>query len=181
MRWLHEPPSWRTEGATIIVQAGAQTDFWRKTHDSGVRDSGHFYYQKVTGDFTAQVKVIGQYADLYDQAGLMVRLDETIWLKCGIEFVNGVQYASSVVTHDWSDWAIRPLDTPPAIWLRVVRHGGSIQVSFSIDGAHYDMIRQAYLTEEPTISVGVMLAAPKGQGFTARFEDFAVAASGGHR
>ncbi len=180
MHWLHEPSTWRTEGTTIVARADAHTDFWRKTHDSGMRDSGHFCYEQVTGDFTADVKVVGQYADLYDQAGLMVRLDETTWLKCGIEFVKGVQYASSVVTRDWSDWAIRPLDKPPAIWLRVVRHGASIEVSFSTDGAHYDLIRQAYLTAEPTVSVGVMLAAPKGKGFMARFEDLVITATGGH-
>ena len=171
MKWLNEPPVWRIDGGAVTVTAAAKTDFWRKTHDGGLRHSGHFYYQEVTGDFTAQVKVAGQYADLYDQAGLMVRLDEATWLKCGIEFVNGVQYASSVVTRDWSDWAIRPLDNPAAIWLRVVRHGGTLEVFVSTDGSRFDMIRQAYLSDEPTLAVGLMIAAPTGTGFTARFDD----------
>ena len=34
----------------------------------------------------------------YDQAGLMVRLDPQHWLKCGIEYVDGRQCASAVVT-----------------------------------------------------------------------------------
>jgi len=174
MYWLNEPPSWRADDNTISAQAGEKTDFWRKTHDSGMRDSGHLYYETVTGDFTAQVKVAGQYADLYDQAGLMVRLDETTWLKCGIEFVGGVQYASSVVTRDWSDWAICPLANPPAIWLRVVRHGGTVEVSVAVDGSKYEMIRQAFLTDEPAVSVGLMFAAPTGKGFAVRFEDFSV-------
>ena len=174
MHWLNEPPSWRADGNTISAQAGRKTDFWRKTHDSGVRDSGHFYYETVSGDFTASVKVSGQYADLYDQAGIMVRQDETTWLKCGIEFVGGVQYASSVVTRDWSDWAIRPLPNPPAIWLRVARHGGTVEVYISLDGLKYEMIRQAYLTDEAALSVGLMFAAPAGNGFAVRFEDFTV-------
>ena len=33
----------------------------------------------------------------------MVRLDEANWLKCGIEFVEGVQQVSAVVTRDYSD------------------------------------------------------------------------------
>ena len=174
MYWLNEPPSWRADGNTISAQAGQKTDFWRKTHDGGQRDSGHFYYEMVRGDFTAQAKVIGQYGALYDQAGLMVRLDETTWLKCGIEFVKGVQYASSVITHGWSDWAILPLDNPEAIWLRVVRHGGTIEVYFSLDGAAYSLIRQGYLTEEAKVYVGLMICAPTGQGFAARFEDFGI-------
>ncbi|MCD6289625.1 MAG: DUF1349 domain-containing protein [Anaerolineae bacterium] len=174
MRWHNEPPRWRVEDHVITMTTGPQTDFWRKTYDGGVRDSGHFYYQPVTGDFTAQVKVIGQYSDLYDQAGLMVRLDETTWMKCGIEFVDGVQHASVVVTRDWSDWSILPLDNPPAIWLKIVRRGPTVEVYYSLDGEAYTLIRQAFLTEKPDVSVGVMAAAPTGGGLTVTFEEFSV-------
>lgn len=174
MQWHNEPLAWRADGDVLIVTAGAKTDFWRKTHDSGVRDSGHFYFRPVTGDFVAQVKVSGQYAALYDQAGLMVRLDETTWLKCGIEYVNGVQYASTVVTRDWSDWSIRPLDNPPAIWLKLERHGATMQVYVSTDGVAFEMIRQAYLSEQATQLVGPMLAAPTGDGFAVRFDGLSI-------
>lgn len=174
MQWFNEPPEWRLDGNTLTARAGAQTDFWRKTHDGGVRDHGHLYYQVVEGDFTAQVKVAGDYTDLYDQAGLMLRLDPTVWLKCGIEYVHGVQHASVVVTHDWSDWSVVPLENPPAIWLRVVRHGPTVEVHYSLDGLSYVMIRQAYLTESPSLWVGPMLAAPTGGGFVAAFEGFRV-------
>ena len=49
------------------------TDFWRKTHYGFIRDNGHFGYVAVQGDFSAEVKVMGGYRDLYDQAGLMLR------------------------------------------------------------------------------------------------------------
>lgn len=88
---------------TISITSGQRTDFWRKTHYGFIRDDGHFYYEQVKGDFIVEVKVSGQYEELYDQAGLMVRLDEANWLKCGIEFVEGVQQVSAVVTRDYSD------------------------------------------------------------------------------
>jgi regulation of enolase protein 1 (concanavalin A-like superfamily) len=174
MNWYHEPPSWWAKGNTIAITTGPRTDFWRKTHDGGIRDHGHFYYRPVTGDFMAQVKVTGHYTDLYDQAGMMVRLDEATWMKCGIEFVHGVQHASVVVTRDWSDWSVLPLPNPPAIWLRVVRYGPTIEVYYSLNGQAYTMIRQAFLTEVPTVQVGVMAAAPTGNGFSVTFEDFSV-------
>jgi regulation of enolase protein 1 (concanavalin A-like superfamily) len=34
------------------------------------------------------------------------------------------------------------------------------------------MLRQTYLTEALTIKVGLMIAAPKGDGFAAQFENF---------
>ncbi len=174
MPWHNPPPTYLVDGGTINAQAAARTDFWRKTHNGELRDDGHFFYENVSGDFVASVKVIGQYAALYDQAGLMVRQDETTWLKCGIEFVNGVQMASAVVTRDYSDWSIRPLANPPAVWLRVARHGGTIEVYVSLDGVAYEMIRQAHLSDAPTLQVGVMFCAPTGPGFAVRFENFAI-------
>ena len=117
MRWYNEPKTWAATGDTITVTADRTTDFWRKTHYGFIKDDGHFYYQERTGDFRCDVKVIGQYATLYDQAGLMVRVDETTWIKCGIEFVDGIQHVSAVVTRDFSDWSVVPLPGNPARYL----------------------------------------------------------------
>jgi regulation of enolase protein 1 (concanavalin A-like superfamily) len=173
--WLNEPRSWTIEGNTITVTSDARTDFWRKTHYGFIRDSGHFHYQPVTGDFVAEVNIKGKYNDLYDQAGLMVREDETTWLKCGVEFVEGKQFASAVITRDYSDWSVVPLaDNPLSIWMRVVRHGSSIEVFYSLNGIDYTMIRTAYLTTEPTVNVGIMCASPTGNGFMTVFEHLGI-------
>ena len=124
-------------------------------------------------NFTAEVKVIGQYKTLYDQAGLMVRQDEITWLKCGIEFVDGVQHISAVVTRDYSDWSVVPLvHHPTFLWLRVKREGPAIEVKYSLDGEQYTMLRLSYLTEAETLQVGVMCASPEGDGFPITFEEF---------
>ena len=135
MHWYNEPAVWAANGDTVTVTAEPGTDFWRKTHYGFIRDNGHFYYQEVAGDFRCEVKVSGGYAALYDQAGLMVRLDAETWLKCGIEFVEGVQYVSAVVTRDFSDWSVVALPgSPAALWLRVVRTGPAIEISYALDG-----------------------------------------------
>lgn len=172
MKWLNEPTHWNFENNSLTVTSDPNTDFWRKTHDDGIRDNGHFFSQSVVGDFRVRVKVSGQYRDLYDQSGLMVRQDETYWLKCGIEFVEGQQYASAVVTRDFSDWSILPVENPQSLWFQCEREGRTITVSYSLDGTEYQMIRQCTLTDEPELHVGMMLASPKGNGFKALFEDF---------
>jgi regulation of enolase protein 1 (concanavalin A-like superfamily) len=173
MQWHNEPPAWTVQDGTIQVTAGPKTDFWRKTHYGFIRDNGHFYYRQVEGDFIAEVKVGGAYTTLYDQAGLMVRVDEANWLKCGIEFVDGVQQASAVITRDFSDWSVAPLThNPPSIWLRVRRKAEAVEVSYSFDGELYTMLRMAYLTPAEIVQVGPMCAAPEGNGFPAIFEGF---------
>jgi regulation of enolase protein 1 (concanavalin A-like superfamily) len=104
MKWLNEPPEWRDENGILSVTTGAKTDFWRETHYGFIRDDGHLRYEWVEGDFTASVAFRGDYRALYDQAGLMVRLDDRNWVKAGIEFVGDRQRLSVVVTRDFSDW-----------------------------------------------------------------------------
>ena len=174
MEWLNEPPEWTDQDGMITVHTGPQTDFWRTTHYGFIRDSGHFYYRTVAGDFTAEVEVRGRYRDLYDQAGLMVRQDAHTWMKCGIEFVEGVQQASAVVTREYSDWSVAPLTAhPPAIRLRVVRRGAALEVSYGFAGAPETLLRLAYLAEGP-LQVGPMCASPDGTGFDVTFAGFTV-------
>lgn len=175
MEWYNEPPFWQIQDNIITVTSGAKTDFWRHTHYGFMRDSGNFFYQQVQGDFIAEVKISGQYQDLYDQAGIMVRLDELNWLKCGIEFVEGVQQVSAVVTRDYSDWSVVPMpQNPSSLWLRLTRRGTAIEVQYSLDGERYQMLRLAYLTPVEQLSVGVMCASPEGNGFSTIFENLKI-------
>ena len=175
MQWFNEAKSWQVEGNRVVITADPKTDFWRKTLHGFVVDNGHLYYEEVTGDFSVIVKVTGDYRVLYDQAGLMLRVDEKTWVKCGIEFMEGTQYASAVVTRDFSDWSIVPLDgSPTSVWFRVKRIKEAVEVAFSLDGKDYTMFRQAYFTENETIQVGLTVASPTGEGFQATFENFEV-------
>ncbi|CAF3866292.1 unnamed protein product, partial [Rotaria magnacalcarata] len=113
--WFNEPKKWSNNGSTISVHTDGKTDFWRKTHYGFERDNGHFYYRSFPGEqaLTATVNVRGKYTILYDQGGLMLRIDEKNWIKCGVEYVEGNQFASVVVTvNGWSDWSVVPISSP---------------------------------------------------------------------
>ncbi len=175
MQWYNEPPVWQILTDGVQLTTGAQTDFWRKTHYGFIRDNGHFYYQTVTGDFTATVKITGQYQVLYDQAGLMVRENEMTWLKCGIEFVESVQNVSAVVTRDFSDWSVVPLLHPPAsLWLRLHRRAEAIEIQYSLDGTRYQLLRLTHLTHTNTLDVGIMAASPQGDGCKINFSELTI-------
>jgi uncharacterized protein len=174
-QWINEPKVWKREGSVLTIHAEPKTDFWRKTYFGYITDNGHILGHKVTGDFRATVNVAGKYAAQYDQAGLMVRQDSTVWMKCGVEFVDGTQHVSSVFTREFSDWAGVPRHEPvDSLWFRLVRKGSSLTFSFSVDSKTYTEVRQGYLTEAATVLVGVMAAAPEGQGFAATFKDLRI-------
>lgn len=175
MQWLNEAQNWQEDGDSLIVQCEGKTDFWRVTRHDFIKDDAHFYYEDVEGDFTVTVKITGEYASLYDQAGLMIRENETVWMKCGIEYLDAVQQASAVITRDFSDWSIVPLsDNPATIWIQAKRIAETIEVYYSRDGENFRMIRQGYLSTAASLQVGMMCAAPTGDGFEVRFENFSL-------
>jgi regulation of enolase protein 1 (concanavalin A-like superfamily) len=177
MRWLNAPKKATVSGTNVQVQVEGGTDFWRVTHYGFIRDNGHFYYQEQEGDFLAKVKVIGNYQELYDQAGLMIRLDEKNWIKTGIEYVKGVQNVSAVVTREVSDWSVVPRqDSPKAVWLTLLRKGDYVEIQYSFDNKDFKMLRLAYFPPTPgrKVQIGLMCAAPDGKGFPVQFENFSV-------
>ncbi len=175
MQWFNPPPSWKDEAGCLKVTTGPKTDFWRKTHYGFINDNGHFYYQEVRGDFRAEAKITGAYRELYDQAGLMLRIDAENWIKTGIEFFDGLQHASAVVTRDFSDWSVVRLPQPPAsLWLRVERKAEAVNIFYSVDGQQYWLLRSAYLPPTDSIQVGPVCASPTGQGFEAVIEDMKI-------
>ncbi len=175
MKWLNEPKQWTEQDEVVTLNADPKTDFWRLTHDGLVRNNGHFYYQDVEGDFRCEVTLEGSYRDLYDHAGLMLRLDDTTWLKCGVEFVDGIQQASVVVTRNFSDWSVvTMINHPKSVRLRLERGEGTVTTSYALENEEYTMLRQSYLTEAHTLQMGMMCAAPKGGGFPATFRDFSI-------
>jgi len=175
MQWLNEPPAWQARAVRLEATTASKSDFWRKTNYGFIRDNGHFYYQEVQGDFSVELRVSGRYEALYDQAGLMLRVDEENWIKTGIEFFDGRQHASAVVTREFSDWSVVVLeDYPPCIWLRVTRKNEAVEIFYSLDGQKYSLLRLAYLVPAALTLVGPMCASPDGPGFTTVFEGFQV-------
>jgi regulation of enolase protein 1 (concanavalin A-like superfamily) len=122
MTWLNPPAAVAGGPESLTVTTGPNTDFWRETFYGFIRHSGHHLAHPVRGDFTARVTVTADYQALYDQAGLMLRLSDTHWIKAGIEHTDGQPVFSTVVTNGQSDWAALPLSFPASpITLRLSR------------------------------------------------------------
>ena len=171
MTWLNEPAHVHYSEGVLSARSRGKTDFWRKTFYGYINDNGHFMHLPVTGDFTFQARIDGNYSALYDQAGLMVRLDEKRWMKCGSELVDNKRWASVVFTHDFSDWStLEDLTQRGAVYWRVVRQKDSIEAKCSLDGEKYITVRQGYFPAREKVLVGVMCCSPEGQGFDATFD-----------
>jgi hypothetical protein len=175
--WLNEPPVWREESGVLNVTTGEKTDFWRRTFYGFTHDNGHFRYRPVEGDFSAEVTIAADYKALYNQAGLMLRVDERNWLKAGIEYTDGAMHFSAVVTRDdFSDWSVLALPEAArhGLDLRLTRHAEALRIQSRLPGSQWGMARLAMLPMPDRVSVGPMCCTPERGGLQVTFRDFAI-------
>lgn len=177
LEWLNEPEQWSLQANRLQVRTDEKTDFWRETHYGFIRDSGHFLFLETAGDFTAQVKIQGQFSHLYDQAGLMVRLDDRQWVKAGAEISDGMALLSSVLTSDQSDWATGSFPgDPSAFWIRATVSQGVLRLQVSVDGLHWPLVRIASFPIVSSYQVGPFCCTPERGGLDVEFSEFHVTA-----
>lgn len=173
--WLNEPGQWRLADGRLDVVTDRGTDFWQATHYGFARDSGHFLGVATAGDFTAQLRIRADYTELYDQAGIMVRLDPLRWVKAGIELSDGRAMLGSVLTDGRSDWATGAFAGDPGdLWLRATVAQGVLRLQHSTDGRHWPLVRLAPFPVAERYLVGPMCCTPERSGLQVRFSDFTV-------
>ena len=175
MQWFNEPEKWTVENQALSMFVTPKSDYWRISHYGFTVDDAPFYYALYGGEFEVKVKITGDYKNRFDQAGLMLRIDEQNYIKAGIEFVDGVYNLSTVVTHKTSDWSVIALEKPvPFIWIKAVRRLDAVEVFYSFDDKTYTMMRNAWMQDNTPMMVGVMGACPDGDGLNVKFENFKV-------
>jgi hypothetical protein len=180
LEWMNEPPRWGVDAARRVLwmEPAAGTDFWRKTHYGFEVDNGHVLACAAPRDRAWVLTTHVRFAPVhqYDQAGLMVRVSPTCWLKASVEYEpDGPSRLGAVVTNggysDWStqDWPVNLRE----VWLRVRREiGGDYIVESTRDTAQWTQIRVAHLMEDAdgaAIRAGLYACSPKGAGFRAEF------------
>ena len=107
----------------------------------------------------------------------MVRVDETAWVKAGIELSDGEACLGSVLTVGQSDWATAVHTGPSSrLYLRVTVEKGVLRIQWSQDGLRWPLLRLCPFPQAPAYLVGPMACSPEGSGLTVRFSEFQIGA-----
>ena len=175
--WKNDPASANLEeGVGLRVIPKSNTDFWCKTFREPTvkRTSGHALLHKVPDSLqTWCVEVVFTLNPQvrYDQAGVMVYVDGSHWLKAGIEVEGGKPRMSCVVTDRESDWNYLTWPCTDNIQVRI--HGAMFngvcecKVEYLDEGKHeWCFLREGpiSLPKGASMSVGCMCCAPKKEG-----------------
>jgi uncharacterized protein len=173
--WLNEPKRWSTQGEGLRIVTDKATDFWCETHYGFTRDSGHFLGFPTADAFTAELRVQGDFHALYDQAGIMVRIDAHHWVKAGIELSDGRAMLASVLTDGRSDWATAPYEHDAGdFWVRATVANGVLRLQVSADGRLWPLMRLAPFAKATSYLVGPMACTPERTGLNVTFPTFRV-------
>ncbi|MEF2071343.1 DUF1349 domain-containing protein [Consotaella aegiceratis] len=174
-RWINEPPEWAHDDTGLTLTTAGKTDFWRQTFYGFEPHTGHFFGAPVAGDFTAYLTFEAAYETLYDQAGLMLRIDDEHWIKAGIEFSDGAANFSVVVARGRSDWsAVRVADVSGLQTLRMTRIADAVLVHFRDAGGGWQFLRLADFAPPGEAALGPMACTPQRAGLRVRFESLTV-------
>lgn len=108
--WWTAPKMAREDGPRLIVAAIEGSDFWEKTLYGFQHSSGHALLAPWQSNVAVEVSFsLRGFAELYDQAGLMLWQGLRQWIKAGVELNDGVLHVGAVVTSEISDWSLAPV------------------------------------------------------------------------
>lgn len=177
LQWFCEPEKWWIdhENEQLILETDEKTDFWQKTHYGFQADHGHFLYIETDKNFRMTTRVKAHPKTIYDQAGLMLRFSEDIWVKTSIEYIPGTysKLGAVVTNNGYSDWSTQHVEFKgEPVYYRLSRIGQNAYVDFSWDGENWMQIRIAHLDipEQATLLAGVYACSPQGKGQEVRFD-----------
>ncbi|MFE4513438.1 DUF1349 domain-containing protein [Kitasatospora sp. NPDC056783] len=173
--WLNEPEDARTNGTDLLVTARDRSDFWRTTGYGFVRDDGHALLAGFPPGSATEVTFVADFAALYDQAGLLIRVDPRTWIKAGVEMSDGLPHLGAVVTREVSDWSLAPVPDwhGRAVTIRASRTDDAVTVRARCEDAPWRLLRLAPLDPEAAATAGPFCCSPERAGLQVRFTRFA--------
>jgi uncharacterized protein len=178
LTWRCQPQKWEVDASNgcLRVWCDGETDFWQRTHYGMRADNGHLLYLTSKGNFSLETAVRMTPQNQYDQAGLMIWISPSCWIKVSVEHqLEGDNFLGAVVTNSgYSDWSTQPLDRSiTQFYLRLHLDGSDLVAHWSLDGQRWQQLRIAPLLERrcgESVLCGLYACSPKKAGFCAEFE-----------
>ena len=155
----------------LRVTAVEGSDAWRITSYGFVHDTEHALLAPIPDGTAMEVAFDASFEAQFDQAGLFVRVDETRWVKAGVEFSDGDLQLGAVVTDGMSDWSLSPVAdwAGRVVTVRASRSGDAVTIRARVDDEDWGLVRVAPLDPDAEVAAGPFCCAPTRAGLTVRF------------
>jgi regulation of enolase protein 1 (concanavalin A-like superfamily) len=173
--WLNRPPHVGISQGRLVLTAARGSDAWRTTSYGFVRDGAHALLNDLPDGWAVEVSFIADFDQQFDQAGIMVRIDETRWTKAGVEFSDGALQASAVVTDGMSDWSVGPVPhwAGTEVTVRASRTGTALTIRIRTADDPWRLLRLAPIDPDAVAFAGPFCCAPERDGLQVTFTRWA--------
>ncbi|RLK13515.1 hypothetical protein DER29_4539 [Micromonospora sp. M71_S20] len=170
--WCNEPVRAETGPAgELLVQPAEGSDLWRHTSYGFVHDDAPALLAPLPVGEAVEVAFVLDYGEQFDQAGVLVRVDERNWVKAGVEVSDGQPQVGAVVTREVSDWSVAPVPmwAGREVTVRVSRDRDALTVRARSDDEPWRLVRLAPLAQEAVAAAGPYCCSPTRAGLRVRF------------
>lgn len=158
----------------MVIKTEPYTDFWQRTHYGFKRDNGHCLLTKIEGDFSIAGHVEFDPHTMYDQCGLIIRIDHNNWIKVSTEYEDEhISRLGSVVTNlGYSDWATTDISSEiKSMWYRISKNGNDYLIENSSNGEYWKQMRITHLHQEAEqLEVGIYACSPQNGSFNCKIK-----------
>ena len=175
-QWLNPPAQVVNDGNELLVTAAEGSDFWRTTSYGFIHDDGHALLRPLADGTAVEVSWVLEYVEQFDQAGVIVRGDESTWIKAGVEFCDGDAQLGAVVTRQVSDWSVAPVGDwfNELVTVRASLSGDAVTIRARVGSGAWRLVRVAPWPTGFAARAGPMICAPTRAGLTVRFTNWLV-------
>lgn len=175
-KWRNPPLSAEADGDSLVVTTRHRSDFWRHTGYGVVHDNGHALLTEFAVGRAIEVTFVNRFDTLFDQAGVMIRVDSETWIKAGVELSDGLPQLGAVVTRGTSDWSVAPVAewAGGPVTVRASRMGDAVVIRARRADEPWRLVRLAPLPPTAPAAAGPYCCSPEREGLRVRFTRFAI-------
>lgn len=174
-RWSAPPVRADEDGPDLVVTPREGSDAWRITAYGFTHDDAPALLAPLPSPGAVEVSFTADLGRQFDQAGLMLRVDEGTWLKAGVELADGVPQLGAVVTLGRSDWSVQAVPgwRGRRVTVRASRDGDAVTIRARADDEPFRLVRVAPFPADAEAAAGPYCCAPTRAGLVVRFHAWA--------
>ncbi|RPE78643.1 MULTISPECIES: DUF1349 domain-containing protein [unclassified Frondihabitans] len=169
--WTNSPARVVVADDGMRVTAIEESDAWRITSYGFVHDTEHALLEPFAPGTAMEVSFRLDFSAQFDQAGIFVKVDDSTWIKAGVERSDGEDSLGAVVTRGVSDWSLSPVPGwhDRLVTIRASRSGDAVTIRARVDDEHWRLVRVAPLAPDALVTAGPMCCAPSRDDLTVHF------------
>lgn len=169
--WTNDPVHVAVDDNGMRVTAHEGSDAWRTTSYGFIHASEHALQEPLPSETAVEVQFRLDFVHQFDQAGIFVKVDESSWIKAGVEVSDGECSLGAVVTRGSSDWSLRPVDDwiGRLVTIRGSRSGNALTVRARVEDDPWQLVRVAPLNPDADVTAGPYCCAPTHADLTVHF------------